>query len=47
MTEIMELTDVCSKRPIPNIFKDMEDGHNEERNGKYNKELSEISRGYE
>ena len=40
----MELTDACSKTPILNTFKDMEDEHNEERNSKYKKEPSEISR---
>lgn len=33
-----------SKTPILNIFKDLEDEHNEERCGKYEKEPSEISR---
>lgn len=44
MTEIMELTDMYSKAPILNIFKDLEREHNEERNDKYKKEPSEVSR---
>lgn len=37
-------TDMCSKTPILNIFKDLEHEHYEERNNKYKKQPSEIPR---
>ena len=40
----MELIDMCFKTLILNIFKDLEDEPNEERNRKYKKEPNEISR---
>lgn len=40
--KVMELTDLCFKTPILNIFKDLEDEPNEERNCKCKKEPNEI-----
>lgn len=39
----MELRDTCFKTPNLNIFKDLKDEHNEERNGIYQKEPSEYT----